>query len=170
MRNKIKAIPTKYSDVTFRSKMEANFAKWCDHNKQKWIYEPEGLTNGNEVYLPDFFLPDSKMIIEIKPVFFIKEAYKLDMIMACEEFDKFGLAVIEMNNGCMNVIKYAAPEDQACIEEGERCRGWEDKEQFHNIGFCYKCGAFNINGFGSWECTGCGYYDGDNTISNEYGR
>jgi len=163
MRDKIKAIPTKYKGITFRSKMESLFAKWCDENRQKWIYEPEGLTNGKDCYLPDFYLPDSKMIVEIKPVFFVEETYKLDMLINCESFDKLGLAIIEMVPG-LHVIKYAAPN-----EYGDLGRYWEDKK--HNgifSGLCQKCGAFNICGDGSWHCKGCGFYDGDCTISNEY--
>ena len=167
MRNKIKAIPTKYKGIKFRSKMESLFAKWCDKNKQKWLYEPEGFVLKGECYLPDFYLPDSKMIIEIKPLFFIKETHKFDMIFNSEEFSNFGLVVIEMTPN-LSVIKYSEPALDESKEDSSMGRHWDSREECHSIGFCYDCGAFNICGHGVWDCKACGYYDGDCTVTAEF--
>jgi hypothetical protein len=173
-RDTIKAIPTKYSGVIFRSKMESLFARWCDEYRQKWIYEPEGLTNGKDCYLPDFLLPDSKMIVEIKPALFIEETFKLDMLIKDMAFDKLTIAVIEpvhsgkindywRDNHGINVIKFSDQPISVDLHCDEPHRVWEDKDQIF-WGFCQECGAFGICGNGSWACKGCGYYDGDNTI------
>lgn len=157
MRNKIKAIPTKYKEVIFRSKMESRFAMWCDDSKQEWVYEPEGLTDGNVMYLPDFYLPTSKMIVEIKPLFFIKETYKLDMLLNSEEFDNFGLAVIEMTPK-LKVLRYAYTE-RYIKEDGRMVRSWSENKEIENVEFCYKCNAFNVIARHlHFSCNACGYY------------
>lgn len=159
-RDTIKAIPTKYKGVTFRSKMESLFAKWCDEYKQKWLYEPEGFVLNGECYLPDFYLPNSKMIVEIKPAFFDKETRKMDIILHSEDFNKFTLAVIEMTSN-LSLLKYTST--NYLDPFGEK-RVWEREILW--FGFCNKCGAFGVCGQGSWKCNGCGFYDGDNTISH----
>lgn len=65
----IKAIPTLYKGIWFRSRLEARWAVYFDHAHLfgfKWEYEPEGFTDGNLRYLPDFWLPVSRHYIEIK--------------------------------------------------------------------------------------------------------
>jgi hypothetical protein len=159
MKERIKAIPTKYREVTFRSRMEATFAIWCDQNRFKWVYEPEGLTNGRQRYLPDFLLPDSKMLVEIKPAIVIAETSKLDMFFESDGFDDYALVVIEMNNNRMEVLQYAAPAQHGCRS------GWAIDEEIYLVGVCYRCRSFLINAQNdSWMCPGCGFYDGDETI------
>ncbi len=64
----MKAIETKYKWHRFRSRFEARWAVFFDHLGIKWEYEIEGFDLGNGVrYLPDFWLPDMKYWIEIKP-------------------------------------------------------------------------------------------------------
>ena len=55
---RIKALPTKYKDTTFRSRLEARYACFFDHLGIEWVYEKEGYDLGDGVwYLPDFYLP-----------------------------------------------------------------------------------------------------------------
>lgn len=64
----MKAIETKYKGYRFRSRLEARWAVFFDHMKIKFEYEPEGYELGNgERYLPDFWLPDFHVFVEIKP-------------------------------------------------------------------------------------------------------
>lgn len=66
--NPLRAITTRYQGYNFRSRLEARWAKFFDHLKIKWSYEPEGFDLGNGLrYLPDFWLADWKMWVEIKP-------------------------------------------------------------------------------------------------------
>ena len=53
----IKAIPTRYHGIKFRSRLEAKWAVFFDACGVDWSYEPEGysLLDG-ECYLPDFLL------------------------------------------------------------------------------------------------------------------
>ncbi len=54
----VKALPTTYAGVEFRSRIEARWALFFDKLGVSWSYEREGyeLPTGN--YLPDFWLPD----------------------------------------------------------------------------------------------------------------
>jgi hypothetical protein len=64
----IKAIETAYRGYRFRSRLEARWAVFFDALGVAWEYEKEGYDLGDAGwYLPDFWLPDQKCWIEIKP-------------------------------------------------------------------------------------------------------
>lgn len=63
----IKAIPTKYRGITYRSRLEATWAYFFDEVGFKYHYEMEGFQVNNMRYLPDFYLPERDTWIEIKP-------------------------------------------------------------------------------------------------------
>lgn len=66
----IKAIQTEYKGYRFRSRLEARWAVFFDALGIDWEYEPEGYDLGDlGWYLPDFYLPDSKTWVEVKPPF-----------------------------------------------------------------------------------------------------
>lgn len=57
--------------INFRSKLEAKWAAVFTEMGIKWLYEPDKYRIGeNEWYIPDFYLPDEKIFIEIKPIVF----------------------------------------------------------------------------------------------------
>lgn len=67
---------TDYSGVTFRSKLEARWAVFFDELGVRWEYEPESFdlserdwynyTKDFVGYIPDFWLDDAEMFVEIK--------------------------------------------------------------------------------------------------------
>lgn len=59
----IKAIPTAYKGVRFRSRLEARWAAMFDKLGWHWRYEPLDLDG----WIPDFIVNDSLMV-EIKPI------------------------------------------------------------------------------------------------------
>lgn len=63
----IKAIETIYKGYRFRSRLEARWAVFFDALGISWEYEMEGfeLSTG-ERYLPDFYLPEANLWLEIK--------------------------------------------------------------------------------------------------------
>lgn len=63
----LKAIPTTYSGVTFRSRLEARWAAFYDETGRRWEFEPEGYELPSGRYLPDFWMPDGECFEEIKP-------------------------------------------------------------------------------------------------------
>jgi hypothetical protein len=64
----IKPIQTRYQGYNFRSRLEARWAVFFDALNINWEYESEGyvLPNGKN-YLPDFYLPQVNMYVEVKP-------------------------------------------------------------------------------------------------------
>lgn len=68
----MRSIPTAYSGITFRSRLEATWAAYFDSLSVTWSYEPEGYTLVCGVrYLPDFHLFQpyytSELFVECKP-------------------------------------------------------------------------------------------------------
>lgn len=62
----IKAIDTIYRSHRFRSRLEARYAVFLDWLHADWVYEQEGYVVDGKPYLPDFWLPDRQVHIEIK--------------------------------------------------------------------------------------------------------
>lgn len=68
MTQTIKAIETQYKGYRFRSRLEARWAVFFDALNIKWEYEKEGYELGEAGwYLPDFWLPELKFFVEVKP-------------------------------------------------------------------------------------------------------
>lgn len=69
MDTKLKAIETRYKGYRFRSRLEARWAVFFDTLGVRYEYEKEGFVLlGGLTYLPDFWLPDFRLWVEIKPV------------------------------------------------------------------------------------------------------
>ena len=77
------SVPTHYRGITFRSKLEADWAAYFDFERIVWSYESEAyaLSNGAR-YLPDFHLSTMNIFVECrgalerslrKPALFLKE-------------------------------------------------------------------------------------------------
>jgi hypothetical protein len=64
----IPVIPTHYAGCYFRSRLEARWAVVFDTLGIRWEYELEGYALPSGWYLPDFWLPDFKFWVEIKPL------------------------------------------------------------------------------------------------------
>jgi hypothetical protein len=67
----IQPMPTMYSGIKFRSRLEARWAYFFDQLRIRWEYEPEAYEYspyGGKVwrYLPDFYLPDHGYWCEVK--------------------------------------------------------------------------------------------------------
>lgn len=62
--------------VVFRSKLESRFADFFDLLDLNWEYEPRRyrLKGGDRSYLPDFYLFEPDVFIEVKPTAFVSEA------------------------------------------------------------------------------------------------
>ena len=65
----IRAIETYYSGCRFRSRIEARWAVFFDRIGILWEHEEQGFDVGNPPvrYLPDFYLPQLGLYVEVKP-------------------------------------------------------------------------------------------------------
>lgn len=82
----IEALPTWYAGVTFRSRLEADWAATLDTLNIAWEYEPERITlPSGTVYIPDFWLPKIGTWLEVKGtgVPRIEKALELGEARAC---------------------------------------------------------------------------------------
>ncbi len=72
----IEAIKTTYKSIEYKSRLEARTALFFDYLELNFEYEPEVFKFDNGLwYLPDFYLPDFKMWVEIKGPDLYEEAY-----------------------------------------------------------------------------------------------
>ena len=75
------SIPDVYKGIRFRSRLEVTWAKFFDVHHVQWAYEPEGFHIGNVYYLPDFYLPEIKTIVEVKGVLDATDEAKLGALI-----------------------------------------------------------------------------------------
>lgn len=80
----LKAIPTEYGGIRFRSRLEARWAVFFDALQVPWCYEAEGykLPDGT-MYLPDFYLPRWECTVEVKGVAEPGEIAKCAVLSEC---------------------------------------------------------------------------------------
>ncbi len=87
----IKAIQTQYKGYRFRSRLEARWAVFLDTIGARWEYEKEGYNLGAAgYYLPDFWLPDFGVFLEIKGA----ECSEAEVIKCRALFNESGKPVI----------------------------------------------------------------------------
>lgn len=82
----IEAVPSWYAGITFRSKLEADWAATLDQWGIRWEYEPETISLPSGVnYIPDFWLPELGTWLEVKGtgVPRIEKAIELGKARAC---------------------------------------------------------------------------------------
>ncbi len=88
-------LPTFYSDCWFKSRLEARWAVFFDALNIGWEYEAEGYDTGPlGWYLPDFWLPDYDLYIEVKPQNHLTD----------EEFAITVVKVNQLRNGDQNAL------------------------------------------------------------------
>lgn len=73
----VRSIPTVYRGIEFRSKLEATTAALLDRVELEWMYEEEGFDLSGVWYLPDFYLPDNHMVLEVKGLLDAKSETKV---------------------------------------------------------------------------------------------
>ena len=73
----IKAIPTTYNYIRYRSRTEAQAAQLFDLLHIPFLYEQEGFDINDTWYLPDFYLPEAKQFVEVKGIITDESQFKL---------------------------------------------------------------------------------------------
>lgn len=85
----IKPIETVYNGYRFRSRLEARWAVFFDAAGIKYEYEPEGYEVDGTRYLPDFYLPELDVHVEVKPD---RSGIEAD-ILKCSKMIRWGGAI-----------------------------------------------------------------------------
>lgn len=150
MENKeIKAIETVYNGYRFRSRLEARWAVFFDALGIPYEYEKEGFVLPSGRYLPDFYLPEHRCWIEIKP----KGVYDKDSMLLCEELASASvLSVYYCNTGiCPELQDDAHSYSPAELMGAESWMFWRSSDDGHVIGDnlyvwceCPECGSLGI--------------------------
>ena len=186
MVEEIKAIPTEYKDVIFRSRLEAQWAEWFDEHEIVWSYETEGFDLDGVWYLPDFYLPEINTVVEVKGVFQgIEKANalflaikKLDYEIVLKEWEK--LDEKEKEDYSFPYFNWGGDTPK---ENFAKCgSSWLPKYIFllggspvpalydidgcsYAISSCAKCGKYWIyDMIGGFDCRACGEYKGDHHL------
>ena len=64
-----KQLQIAYKDIKFRSSWEVAMAKYLDHMGYNWDYEPEAFETSVGFYIPDFWVKELNIYIEVKGFF-----------------------------------------------------------------------------------------------------
>lgn len=154
----ISAIPTKYSDVEFRSRLEARWAAFFDSLRWRWEYEPVDL-NG---YIPDFILDFRKpLLVEVKPVLSFGEFENYTDKIESSGWDGeaiiVGAKVFESDSqfdSCVLGMLGELPP----VGARRKNELWWDEGQLDACPGC-RHGISHVTG--SYHCRRCGAYDGN---------
>lgn len=133
MLTEYKAIETRYAGCRFRSRLEARWACFFDACGVKWLYEVQGYDFSDvediqgeplRKYLPDFWLPEHSVWIEIKPTvpedcfgFTESECLMYELVRhtkADEGWIFFGLPSLETRSSCLT---WMHSKDRKCFVE-----------------------------------------------------
>jgi hypothetical protein len=144
------AIPTRYNNVNYRSRLEAKWAKFFDLLGWKYEYEPCDF-NG---WIPDFVLigTETNVFVEVKPIskFPKSVADKIDISGCSDQRLIVGFTLPTMSYGCLLI---------GWLNDNY---GW-DKAPFgqytnETIGFCHLSGSHEnvLTGeyIGNWQPLG----------------
>lgn len=143
----MKAIPTTYRGVQFRSRLEARWAQFMDRIGVVWEYEPEGvqLKDGTR-YLPDFWLPlvhhrgrQGAIYFEIKPTSPTEGEQHKARLLAWGS--AIPVIVVERSPGVCSV--------ESLEEHVGGMAGWHD--QGLQFARCDNCGQVDVGFYASHE-------------------
>lgn len=79
---RVAAIETEWGGWKFRSRLEARWAIFMDRAGVAFEYEPEGFETEAGRYLPDFYLPELELWLEIKPRIELLNEYDIARLVA----------------------------------------------------------------------------------------
>ena len=158
---RIAAIPTIYTGIRFRSRLEAKWAMFFDYLQWPWLYEPIDLDG----YIPDFIINlHDEILVEVKP-----GTTTEDLGYATHKIDKswkrqaivVGAAV--PLPGCDQSNSDSYPCIGIFNEQGEfGLDGWLECVLFR-CGKCQRLSPASIEG--SYRCRVCSAWDGDHLFN-----
>lgn len=150
----MKVLNTKYNGYYFRSRLEARWAIFMDTLGVKYQYEPEVFDlDDNLYYLPDFYLPELDVYIEIKPVYPTKEeeikASRLATVTGKDVYIFYGQPENPDNTGEESAFIFSPNLENKDGGWHDNRHWWCECELCHKVGIEYegrgdriKCGCF----------------------------
>jgi hypothetical protein len=163
------SIRTEYDGQMFRSKLEADYARFFDEIGLRWVYEDKGRYFGDVFYLVDFWLPRSRQIIEVKGVFQPDDCKKIQAVLAHSAPRKHCDP-----DSCPDIPIIAAMPDgrfHGWVRRTPPTRNWKRfvMHDCHTIELakCLRCrGWWFYDPDGSWQCQCCGASEGNAHIAD----
>jgi len=129
-----RSIATVYNGVRYRSKLEADWARAFDAAGIRHAYEPEGWAFGGDLcYLPDFYLPELRTIVEVKGILDARSRQKLEALEREAHLNHVLLVLAE------------APAGERWARVGRGC----ELDYFDGFNTCSSCGRqqfFSVSG------------------------
>lgn len=151
----MKAIPTYYNGVSFRSRLEARWAAFFDLAGWRWKYEPNEL----DFYIPDFVIIGRRpLLVEVKP-----DSTHRGLARYRDKVDQSGwqgesLIVGDLPIAEFPVGLYASPglmRESLIDDDGNDLgHGWDSAEFMD----CPHCGLLSVTHSSGWY--GCRLCDG----------
>ncbi len=168
------SIPTQYRGIKYRSRLEANWAKWFDTYRIVYVYEPEGFNVDGNCYLPDFHLPELKTVFEVKGILDNTDLVKLGSFAPLAA--KYGITTILGYTAVGESLAVCRPTPQQyfsnpyTVPPTEGGAIWPNIDEFRiedNVqpAKCRYCGHVFFRDMLDWfGCQYCGKSDGDHHI------
>jgi hypothetical protein len=153
----IKAKPTVYRGIQFRSRLEARWASFFDRLDWRYVYEPFDCDG----WIPDFLLHlDTALLVEVKPAGSLRElrdhTKKIDASNASHEVLLVGALPLmcsqSWSDSALGLLREGRNWSEAVIFD---CDGRGGRK--HVFGFCHSEWSF--------RCRVCGAGDGDHHMS-----
>lgn len=156
----MKALPTWYDGVLYRSRTEARWAIFFDHLEIKFTYEDSGFLTDGTSYLPDFLLVSQAIIAEVKPSFDADPdgVQKLRNLVAARGLER-GVVLPAITSGPMPLL---------LIGPDGKGETWEDDRATWLI--CHSGYHFDIQPYPERGCKDCGNENGYWYDAAEIGR
>lgn len=147
----MRAIPTVYEGVQFRSRLEARYAMFFDEHRIRWAYEVEGFEIDGVRYLPDFWLADSRAYFEVKG----PHQERVELPKLWQDF----IDARNQSPADIEDVLFVVGNEMGELRVGNQPPGsaaW---------GRCKSCAIWYPVPLNSgWTCRGCGHYDGPRTF------
>lgn len=161
------AIPTKYADVQFRSRLEARWAAMFDELEWRWEYEPEDLHG----YIPDFMLltKPGPVLVEVKPRYSVPAL----LAAAAGKIDRSGWESSNANNALIVGGTWNADNEEGLWQPvigalrqliGSDYPGTWACGVWHHCLACKKISVHHDEQ--GWACMLCGAYKGDGLLGD----
>jgi len=151
----IQAIETIYNSYRFRSRLEARWAVFFDKAGIRYEYEKEGYDLDGTWYLPDFWLPDHNLWVEIKGERPSKEECNKAILLAMHSEWSVVVSWGEIDIPYLDNYVFQPTESGVCLRKE---MVWTECPLCHKIDLAY-CGAIH-----DLPC-GCPNYQSSRLIS-----